>query len=116
MVKIRSMLQNSFTQFRANLRSERLSPVIKWAGGKEAELKYILPNLPDQFERYFEPFVGGGAVYFSLECKEMLINDKSIELMTLYELIQQNDEEFFTKLFEINKNWRLLEQIVEKNA
>lgn len=110
------MLQNSFTQFRTNLRSERLSPVIKWAGGKESELKYILPNIPDKFQRYFEPFVGGGAVYFALDCKEMLINDKSIELMTLYELIQQDDEEFFTKLFEINKNWRLLEKIVEKNA
>ena len=110
------MFQNSFTQLRANLRSERLSPVIKWAGGKEAELKYILPNLPDQIDRYFEPFVGGGAVYFALDCKEMLINDKSTELMTLYELIQANDDEFFTKLFEINKNWRLLEQIVEQNA
>ena len=54
------MLQNSFTQFRANLRSQRLSPVIKWAGGKEAELKYILPNLLNQFERYLEPFVCGG--------------------------------------------------------
>ena len=110
------MLQNSFTHFRANLRSDRLSPIIKWAGGKEAELKHILPNLPDRFERYFEPFVGGGAVYFTLDCNEMLINDKSSELMTLYKLIQLNDDEFFTKLFEINKNWQLLEQIVEKNS
>jgi DNA adenine methylase len=46
----------------------------------------------------------------------MLINDKSFELMTLYELIQQNDEVFFNKILEINKNWRLLEEIVEKNS
>jgi len=110
------MLQNSFTLFRANVRLERLPPVIKWAGGKEAELKYILPNIPDRFERYFEPFVGGGAVYFSLDCDELLVNDKSTELMTLYKLIQRNDDEFFTRLFEINRNWRLLEQIVEHNA
>ena len=56
------MLQTSFSPRMINLRSERLSPVIKWAGGKEAELKHILPNVPDRFERYFEPFVGGGAV------------------------------------------------------
>jgi DNA adenine methylase len=110
------MLKVDFNQFRGNLRIERLSPVIKWAGGKETELKYILPNLPDDFDRYFEPFVGGGAVFFSLNCNEMLINDKSVELITLYELIQKNDEEFFTKLFEINKNWRLLEGIVEENS
>jgi DNA adenine methylase len=110
------MLQTSFSPRMINLRSERLSPVIKWAGGKEAELKHILPNVPDRFERYFEPFVGGGAVYFALDCDELLINDKSTELMTLYELVQSNDDEFFTRLFEINENWRLLERIVEPNA
>ena len=39
-----------------------LSPIVKWAGGKEQELKYILPNVPDSFVRFIEPFVGGGAV------------------------------------------------------
>jgi hypothetical protein len=43
------MLQNSFPQLSANLRFERLSPIIKWAGGKGAELKYILPNIPEYF-------------------------------------------------------------------
>src|SRR5688572_3804200 len=98
-----------------NVRSERISPVIKWAGGKEAELKYILPNLPKQFKRYFEPFVGGGAVYFSINSDEMFINDKSVELMTLYQLIQSNDQEFFERLTEINKYWKLLESIVINN-
>ena len=41
-----------------------LSPIVKWAGGKEQELKYILPNIPDRFTRFIEPFVGGGAVLF----------------------------------------------------
>jgi DNA adenine methylase len=99
-----------------NIRAERISPVLKWAGGKEAELKYILPNLPERFERYFEPFVGGGAVYFSINADEMFINDKSVELMTLYQLIQSSDQEFFEKLTEINKYWRLLESIILNNA
>ena len=68
------MLQTSFRSSRkANVGSERLSPVIKWAGGKKAELN-ILPNVPDQFDRYFEPFVGGGAVYFALDCDELFID------------------------------------------
>jgi DNA adenine methylase len=109
------MLQSSFTFLKKNIRNERLSPVIKWAGGKEAELKHILPRIPDHFERYFEPFVGGGAVYFALDCLEFFINDKSSELMTLYELIKQDDEQLYSSLFKINDNWRLLERIVENN-
>jgi len=99
-----------------NTLAERIAPLIKWAGGKESELKYILPNLPDSFERYFEPFVGGGAVYFAITANEMFINDKSTELITLYKLVKSGDKEFFGKLTEINKYWRLLEDIVENNA
>src|SRR5258706_3247011 len=99
-----------------NIRAERIAPLIKWAGGKESELKHILPNLPEHFERYFEPFVGGGAVYFSINADEMLINDKSSELITLYKLIKSGDKEFFDKLIEINKYWKLLENIVEDNS
>src|SRR5688572_28360327 len=99
-----------------NIRSERIAPLIKWAGGKESELKYILPNLPEHFERYFEPFVGGGAVYFSVQADGMLINDKSTELIYLYKLIKSGNKNFFEKLTEINKYWKLLEKIVEANS
>jgi DNA adenine methylase len=109
------MIQEFLLPPHKNVLAERIAPLIKWAGGKETELKHILPNLPDSFERYFEPFVGGGAVYFSLNADEMFINDKSTELMILYKLIKSGDKEFFDKLIEINKYWRLLEEIVEDN-
>ena len=38
-------------------------PFVKWAGGKEKELAVITPNLPEKINNYFEPFVGGGAVF-----------------------------------------------------
>jgi hypothetical protein len=41
------------------IRTERLPSLLKWAGGKEQELRYILPVIPP-FRRYYEPFVGGG--------------------------------------------------------
>ncbi len=110
------MLQSPLISIHKNIRAERLSPVIKWAGGKETELKHILPNLPESFDRYFEPFVGGGAVFFSVDSEEMLINDKSVELMTLYKLIKSGDKRFFEKLKEINGNWRLLDHIVENKS
>ncbi len=48
-----------------DLRAKRLTPLLKWAGGKEQELKHILPMIPS-FDAYYEPFVGGGAIFFSI--------------------------------------------------
>lgn len=89
---------------------------IKWAGGKEKELPIILSNLPDEFERYIEPFVGGGSVYLNINCDKSIINDKSDELILLYNMIKNNNQKFIKKLKEINKNWILLEKIVENNS
>ena len=60
-----------------------MKPFIKWAGGKEKELPIILDNIPKNYERYIEPFVGGGAVYFALNNSNSIINDKSDELINL---------------------------------
>lgn len=89
---------------------------IKWAGGKEKELPIILSNLPNKFERYIEPFVGGGSVYLNINCDKSIINDKSDELILLYNMIKSNNQKFIKKLKEINKNWILLEKIVENNS
>lgn len=94
-----------------------MQPFIKWPGGKQEELKVIIPNMPSEFNRYIEPFVGGGAVFLDIEEKnEYLINDKSEELINLYRCIKFQDKEFFSKLKAINHNWILLEGIVEKHS
>ena len=92
-----------------------LSPIVKWAGGKEQELKYILPNVPDNFVRFIEPFVGGGAVYFSMGNKNKLINDKSIELTTLYNNIKYKNKDFITRLQSLQDAWVGLESILDNN-
>ncbi len=93
-----------------------MNPIIKWAGGKEKELPYIKENLPKKINRYIEPFVGGGAVYFDLDIKESIINDKSEELIALYKCISNHDKDFFNGLKAIYKNWRLLEEVVANNS
>lgn len=94
---------------------EDIKPFIKWAGGKEKELLYIKKNLPKKINRYIEPFVGGGAVYFNINIKDSYINDKSEELINLYSCIKNNDLEFYNKINSIYKNWKLLEQVVQNN-
>lgn len=97
------------------IKKNRLSPIIKWAGGKEQELKYILPCLPKKINRYYEPFVGGGAVYFSIDANKMHINDKSYELINLYNAIASKDVMFFDIIEKIVHNWKLLENVVVNN-
>ena len=41
-------------------------PFVKWVGGKRGLLSQIIPLLPEKFNNYFEPFVGGGALFFEL--------------------------------------------------
>ena len=43
-----------------------MTPFLKWVGGKRQLLKDIRPFIPAQFDRYVEPFMGGGAVFFDL--------------------------------------------------
>ncbi len=97
--------------------SKKLYPILKWAGGKEQELKYIIPRLPENFSNYYEPFVGGGAVYTALQANEYFINDKSEELISLYRSITNEDRKvFFHATEEIIHNWDLLTFVTEKNA
>lgn len=95
-------------------RSSGLSPIIKWPGGKEKELKYIIPNLP-MFKRYFEPFVGGGSVFMGINAEEYYINDISSELADLYRNIAMTDENFFKYVNSIDYSWRRAEQFFIAN-
>lgn len=97
--------------------TRKLSPILKWAGGKEQELKYIIPRLPTFFRDYYEPFVGGGAVYTSVQAKHYFINDKSDELIELYRNINNDNRELlFQALDEIIHNWDLLTSVMESNG
>lgn len=93
-----------------------LKPIIKYPGGKQRELKYIHPRLPQTIDRYFEPFVGGGAVYFSIPStiKSFYINDKSNDLMNMYALIKSKNKQFIDVLEEINEKWLLVEELSNK--
>lgn len=97
------------------LKKERLSPLVKWPGGKESELKFISPELPKSINRFFEPFVGGGAVYFCVDAKQMLINDFSHELVNLYERVAEADPIFHSHLEDIIHNWELLGEFPQKH-
>lgn len=61
-----------------------LHPIVKWAGGKTQLLSKISEILPKNFNNYFEPFIGGGALLFYLQPKIFCINDMNQELISVY--------------------------------
>jgi DNA adenine methylase len=62
--------------------------LLKWPGGKRALLKQILTYVPSSFNRYFEPFVGGGALFFALQPKQAVISDNNTELINCYKQVR----------------------------
>lgn len=65
-----------------------MNPVLKYRGGKSREIPRFLQYIPDDFNRYIEPFFGGGAVYFYLEPDNAILNDVNKRLMTFYEQLK----------------------------
>lgn len=100
---------------RLRLAEKRLSSLLKWAGGKEQELKYIRPLLP-AFERYYEPFVGGGAVFFAIEAREKFINDRSGELVQFYAMVARQDADFLLALDQLACGWQSMSELVDVHA
>src|SRR5436305_5684904 len=94
------------------LRAERPASLLKWAGGKEQELKYILPLIPS-FDAYYEPFVGGGAVFFSIQSQRKFINDNSPDLFNLYVMTAQQNSAFFHALDTLLLGWQRVMKIVD---
>ena len=88
----------------------RLAPLIKYPGGKERELKYILPAMPDDIARFFDPFVGGGAVYLASEADAYFINDFSEELMLLYSCVKAADPHYYAEAEAFCGAWDFLGQ------
>jgi len=99
------------------LKNIQLKPFLKWPGGKTRELKHIVPNLPNYINNYYEPFIGGGAVYFSIDnANKFYINDKSKDLIELYNNIKEDKNNLFINcLVEIDKSWYEIENIFSKN-
>ena len=92
-------------------------PIVKWAGGKRQLLADLRDNLPEDFNRYFEPFIGGGALFFSLQPDNAYISDVNEELVNLYHVIKtdiyeliddlkrhKNTKEYFYEIRSIDRN------------
>ncbi len=85
-----------------------MNPVIKYRGGKSREIPHFQKYFPSSWNRYIEPFLGGGAVFFHLEPERAILNDVNVRLMTFYSQLRDQYPLMRLQLDE-------LQQIYEKN-
>ena len=79
----------------------KAKPILKWAGGKTQMLDILVSNAPKQYNKYIEPFVGGGALFFELSPKNGIIADSNLEIINLYKTIAEDVDELIKKLKEM---------------
>lgn len=84
-----------------------MNPVLKYRGGKSREIPRFLQYIPDDFNRYIEPFLGGGAVYFHLEPDNAILNDINDRLITFYQQLRNNYPQMRQQLDELQRQYEV---------
>lgn len=79
-------------------KNKLVAPVLKWVGGKRQLLDTLEPLLPSKISSYCEPFVGGGALLFSIQPRIAYINDINSDLINVYTVIRDNVDELIAYL------------------
>ena len=77
---------------------EETYPIVKWVGGKRQLMFELLKNMPETYNRYFEPFIGGGALFFELQPQNGYISDMNEELINLYTVVRDDVYELIEDL------------------
>ena len=75
-------------------------PFLKWAGGKRQLLPEIMALMPTHFNQYYEPFMGGGAVFFHLQPHSANISDINADLVNCYQIVRDKPHQLLTALKE----------------
>ena len=80
---------------------EETYPIVKWVGGKRQLMFELLKNMPKSYNRYFEPFIGGGALFFELQPQNGYISDMNEELINLYTVVK---DDVYKLIDDLNKH------------
>lgn len=82
----------------------KVAPFVKWAGGKRQLLNQIKERMPEQFNTYYEPFIGSGALLFSITPDKAVINDINKALINVYRQIASNQNEFIKTIGKLDSS------------
>jgi DNA adenine methylase len=99
------------------LRVKPITPLLRWPGGKSGELNRIRAHMPHTVRNYFEPFIGGGAVFLAIDDRvPAYLNDISKELVDFYAEVAIGTADLCRILQKIDDLWKYIEAVVEGEA
>src|SRR5207245_7838468 len=109
-VVTRSVLQAvEETQLSVDSGKQHLSPFVKWAGGKTSLLPHLIPRVPLHLTEYYEPFLGGGALFFGICARTTSfsahLSDTNDELINAYRVIKESPDELLSFLSRFQKDY-----------
>ena len=82
----------------------KANPFLKWAGGKRSIIEELKKRMPKKFGDYYEPFVGGGALFFEIQPAKSHLSDANADLIITYRTIQKEPHKLITLLKEHQQN------------
>lgn len=88
------------------IKPEEMKPIIKYRGGKSKEINNFIEFIPDQYDRYIEPFAGGAALFFYLAPNAALINDINFRLVNFYSAVRDNFDSLKAELTRLELTYR----------
>ncbi|MFL6213316.1 MAG: Dam family site-specific DNA-(adenine-N6)-methyltransferase [Blastocatellia bacterium] len=91
-------------------------PILKWAGGKQQMLDVLLSKVPSRYNRYIEPFFGGGALFFALCPQDAVIADSNPELINLYKVVASNVEALINALQDMSTDKESFDEVRSVDA
>lgn len=88
---IANTLDMTMADFENSMSGHFMSPFVKWVGGKRQLLPELVKRMPkDGYNKYYEPFVGGGALLLRLSPQNAVINDSNTELINAWKSVRDN--------------------------
>ena len=93
----------------------KVKPFLKWAGGKTQLLPELRKHVPDQFNRYIEPMVGAGAMFFDLQPKHAILSDSNEELVNAYIVVRDQVDDLIDILKHFVNEEKFYYQIRSQN-
>jgi len=86
------------------------SPFVKWAGGKAHLTRHLRPLVPVQVRNYYEPFLGGGALFFSTFSMglsfQAVLSDTNEELISTFRVVKDMPGELIESLGRLKRQFR----------
>ncbi|GAD07120.1 Modification methylase DpnIIA [Porphyromonas crevioricanis] len=83
-----------------------MKPLLKYRGGKSREIENFIHFIPEDYERYIEPFAGGASLFFYLEPSKALINDINPRLIDFYLSVRDDFHQLKTELMNLEQVYR----------